>query len=146
MRRAVGIFFLALFAAAARAEDAVRWTWTDGRELPIEGKAFADTERYYDRLPDAKAPLNAKGGPVVTCDGFTLQNVLFESLPGVYVVGHLFLPDAAKFTPSSRSSSAELNSRTVRRAGRRWRPIPTRKTIRSPSASGVRWWITTGLI
>ena len=50
-------------------------------------------------LPETKTPLNAKVGPVVTCDGFTLQNVLFGSQPGVYVVGHLFLPDAAKFAP-----------------------------------------------
>ena len=50
-------------------------------------------------LPETKTPLNAKTGPVATCDGFTLQNVLFESQPGVYVVGHLFLPDAAKFVP-----------------------------------------------
>lgn len=51
MKRAAGICFLALFAATAQAEDAIRWIWTDGRDLPIEGKAFADTERYYDRLP-----------------------------------------------------------------------------------------------
>ena len=50
-------------------------------------------------LPATKTPLNAKAGPVVVCDGFTLQNVLFESQLGVYVVGHLFLPDAVKFHP-----------------------------------------------
>ena len=50
-------------------------------------------------LPKAKTPLNAKVGPVVKCDGFTLQNVLFESQPGVYVVGHLCLPDATAFKP-----------------------------------------------
>lgn len=27
------------------------WNWIDGTELPIEGKAFRDTARYYDRLP-----------------------------------------------------------------------------------------------
>lgn len=50
-------------------------------------------------LPKAKTPLNAQVGPVVKCDGFTLQNVLFESQPGVYVVGHLCLPDAPAFKP-----------------------------------------------
>lgn len=33
--------------------------WHDGTTLPIEGKAFADTEQYYDRLPASmkgKAP------------------------------------------------------------------------------------------
>lgn len=50
-------------------------------------------------LPTEKTPLNPKEGPVVRCDGFILQNVLFESLPGVYVVGHLCLPDCAAFKP-----------------------------------------------
>ena len=50
-------------------------------------------------LPETKTPLNAKTGSVVACDGFTLQNVLFESQPGVYVTGHLALPDPAKFKP-----------------------------------------------
>lgn len=47
----------------------------------------------------ARTPLNAKEGPVVQCDGFTLQNVLFESLPGVYVVGHLALPSGCAAKP-----------------------------------------------
>ena len=50
-------------------------------------------------LPSERTPLNAKEGPVVACDGFTLQNVLFESQPGVYVVGHLFLPSSDAFKP-----------------------------------------------
>lgn len=31
------------------------WTWIDGTALPLEGKAFFDTERYYDRLPNCWA-------------------------------------------------------------------------------------------
>ena len=50
-------------------------------------------------LPCVKTPLKAKEGPVVQCDGFTLQNVLFESLPGVYVVGHLALPSGGAAKP-----------------------------------------------
>ena len=50
-------------------------------------------------LPAEKTPLNAQVGPTVMCDGFTFQNVLFESQPGVYVTGHLALPDPAKFKP-----------------------------------------------
>ena len=40
--------------AMARTADAVVTNgvrWIDGRDLPLEGKAFSDTERYYDRLP-----------------------------------------------------------------------------------------------
>jgi len=49
-------------------------------------------------LPE-RTPLNAEEGPVVACDGFTLQNILFESMPGVPVVGHLALPASSAFKP-----------------------------------------------
>ena len=35
--------------------------WIDGRLLPIEGRAFDDTEHYYDRLP-ANVTTNVNGG------------------------------------------------------------------------------------
>lgn len=35
--------------------------WIDGRKLPLEGRAFDDTERYYDRLP-ANVTTNVNGG------------------------------------------------------------------------------------
>lgn len=47
----------------------------------------------------ARTPLNAKEGPGTRCDEFTIQNVLFESTPGVYVTGHLFLPENPRFRP-----------------------------------------------
>ena len=37
-----------LFTSAFAADD---MKWIDGRELPIEGRAFDGTEHYYDRLP-----------------------------------------------------------------------------------------------
>ena len=38
-----------LFVAAVVAQGELKWI--DGRDLPIEGRAFNDTEHYYDRLP-----------------------------------------------------------------------------------------------
>ena len=35
--------------------------WIDGKYLPIEGRAFNDTDRYYDRLP-ANVTTNVNGG------------------------------------------------------------------------------------
>lgn len=35
--------------------------WIDGRHLPLEGRAFKDTEHYYDRLP-ANVTTNVNGG------------------------------------------------------------------------------------
>ena len=39
----------AFVAEGAFASDNMKWI--DGRDLPIEGRAFDDTEHYYDRLP-----------------------------------------------------------------------------------------------
>ena len=47
-------YYALLFAAAFVAEGATisdGMKWIDGRELPIEGRAFDNTEHYYDRLP-----------------------------------------------------------------------------------------------
>ena len=87
-------------AAADRAADAA----VAAIRTPEELKAKQDEWRAawlagLGGLPAEKTPLNAKVGPVVKCDGFTLQNVLFESQLGVYVVGHLCLPDAPAFKP-----------------------------------------------
>ena len=137
MRQDVGAFCLAAaLAFSVRAasvgslidEIAAADRWADAAvaaiRTPEELKAKQTEWRAAWRtgiggLPETKTPLNAKTGPVVTCDGFTLQNVLFESQPGVYVVGHLFLPDAAKFVspypcvmmPMGHSDNGILNLR-----------------------------------
>jgi len=41
--------------------DAGGVKWIDGRYLPLEGKAFADVERFYDRLPK-NVTTNVNGG------------------------------------------------------------------------------------
>ena len=50
-------------------------------------------------LPDAKMPLNARTVGVVECDGFRIENIIFESLPGVFVTAHLALPTGSSFKP-----------------------------------------------
>ena len=68
---------LAAFVAAANQEEIGKWDpamaqknavvdtngvkWIDGRYLPLEGRAFNDTEAYYDRLP-ANVTTNVNGG------------------------------------------------------------------------------------
>lgn len=42
---------VALIAVGAFALDDESIVWIDGRDLPIEGRAFDDVEHYYDRLP-----------------------------------------------------------------------------------------------
>lgn len=46
-----------------------------------------------------RTPLNAKATEKVARDGYRIEKVIFESRPGVYVTGLLFLPDEAKFKP-----------------------------------------------
>jgi len=44
----------ALAAASAMAQNAPKppeWTWIDGKNLPIEGRAYDDVDAWYDRLP-----------------------------------------------------------------------------------------------
>jgi len=87
-------------ARADRAADAAVAAVTTPDELRAKQRGWrAAWLRGLGGLPETKTPLNAKEGPVVRCDGFTLQNVIFESLPGVYVVGHLALPDSTAFRP-----------------------------------------------
>ena len=40
----------------------------------------------------ARTPLNARVVGTVLCDGFRLENIIFESQPGVYVTAHLAIP------------------------------------------------------
>src|SRR5690606_23474730 len=47
----------------------------------------ADLEKF-----PKKTPLNPILGDVRTYDGYTVQNVAFECLPGVYVTGSLYKP------------------------------------------------------
>jgi len=86
-------------AAADRRDDAAVAAICTADELAAWQAAWRNA--WLDGLgglPE-RTPLNAQEGPVTKCDGFTLQNVLFESMPGVYVVGHLALPDAPRFKP-----------------------------------------------
>lgn len=40
----------------------------------------------------AKTPLNARITKTISKEGYTLENIIFESLPGLYVTGTLFIP------------------------------------------------------
>ncbi len=48
-------------------------------------------------LTFARTPLNAKVVATIPREGYKIEKVIFESRPGVYVTGLLYLPDNAKF-------------------------------------------------
>jgi dienelactone hydrolase len=49
-------------------------------------------------LPEAKTPLNARVTGTIPMDGYRIEKVLFESLPGLHVTALVYVPDA----PSGR--------------------------------------------
>ena len=67
----------------------------------IHDKAAADHRREYVRaklmeilggLPAYNGPLNARVTGEIRADGYTIEKVLFESLPGFYVTGNAYRP------------------------------------------------------
>ncbi len=77
----------------------------DQRERAIAGirdKAAADRRREFVRaklleilggLPGYNGPLNARRTGQISSDGYTIEKVLFESLPGFHISGNLYRPN-----------------------------------------------------
>lgn len=64
------------------------------RQRYVEATGIGDLDGFRDRTD-----LNARTVATVQKDGCRIEKILFESRPGVFVTGLLFLPDAAKFAP-----------------------------------------------
>ena len=94
----------AAFDAADRAADAAWGRLGSRAEYEAyrtkQRQGFIDAMGGFD-LP--RTPLNAKVTEKIARDGYRIEKILFESRPGVYVTGLLFLPDAAKFKPPYRA-------------------------------------------
>ncbi len=85
-------------AADSAADDA----W---RKLKTRAEYDAFRAQMQVRMVEAvggfpeRTPLNAKTVSTVQRDGYRVEKVIFESLPGVYVTGLLYLPDGSAFKP-----------------------------------------------
>ena len=44
-----------------------------------------------------KTPLQPKVTGTIRCEGYRVEKILFQSLPGIYVTGYLYLPDDPRF-------------------------------------------------
>src|SRR5688500_10369633 len=82
--------------------ERVREAEARGNALRTAVKTKADAEAYvksvqerirqsFGPLPE-KTPLNAKVAKVVERDGYRIENITFESRPGLVVTGNLYLP------------------------------------------------------
>ena len=84
--------------ADASADDA----W---RKLKTREKYDAYRARMRSRMVEAvggfpaRTPLNAQVRGNVVRDGYRVEKIVYESLPGVYVTANLYLPDERKFKP-----------------------------------------------
>jgi dienelactone hydrolase len=61
-------------------------------------------------LPDYRGPLNARVAKTTTREGFVIDHVLFESLPGYYVTANLYRPDRAGRHPAILMSMGHWDS------------------------------------
>ena len=64
--------------------------WLDRQKL-VRGKL----DKIIDGFPE-KTPLNPRITGKITGDGFTVEKVIYESIPGFYVTAALFIPDNLK--------------------------------------------------
>lgn len=83
-------------SADKRAESAVL-AIRSPEELKEKQKEWrADWLDMLGGLPE-KTPLEPQVTGRIPCDGFTVEKILFQSMPGVYVTGYLYLPDDPEF-------------------------------------------------
>lgn len=86
--------------------DAAAETWAERFESLESPEAVAAHQAdLRERLVDAiggfpdRTPLNARITGTLHRPGYRVEKVLFESLPGFYVTGALFLPDGPEYAP-----------------------------------------------
>lgn len=85
-------------AADAAADDAWRKLKTRAEYDAYRAKMCARMAEAVGGFPE-RTPLNAKVVATVPREGYRIEKILFESLPGVYVTGLLYVPDAPQFKP-----------------------------------------------
>ena len=83
--------------------DMVKDADTAADKVFLDHRSERSLRRHQRRLRESwtksfggypkRTPLNARVTGVVPRDGYRIEKVLFESLPGLFVTAHLFLPD-----------------------------------------------------
>ena len=88
-----------VFDLDAAADDAWRAIGSvrafDERRRELRGRMIG----LLGGFPAERTPLNAKVAGAASCGGVRVEKILFESRPGAYVTGILYLPDPSRFSP-----------------------------------------------
>ena len=91
-------FYERLFALDAAADE----EWTKVSSVPdFDARREALRRKMMDRIgrfPE-KTPLNAKVTGIVRRNGYRVEKILFESRPGMFVTGNLYVPEDSRFAP-----------------------------------------------
>ena len=90
--------FNAIESADAEADEA--WRRLRDRKT-YDAYRTAMHARYVEAIGGfpARTPLNAQVRARLSRNGYRMEKIIFESLPGVYVTAILYLPDAERFKP-----------------------------------------------
>jgi|GEM_PF-2409496 len=59
-------------------------------------KLLRDYRRIIGQLPQEKTPLHAEITGIIECDGYRIENVVFESRPNHHVTANLYVPTTGK--------------------------------------------------
>ena len=88
-----------VFDLDAAADDAWRAVGSvrefDARRRELRGRMIGRIGGF----PAERTPLNAKVAGSSSSGGCRVERILFESRPGAYVTGNLYLPDPSRFAP-----------------------------------------------
>jgi dienelactone hydrolase len=91
----------------ARAIAAIRdRTEADARKVEVRARILS----LLGGLPDYRGPLNARVTKTTKRDGFAIEHVTFESLPGYLVTANLYLPDGGGKHPAILMSMGHWDS------------------------------------
>ena len=91
-----------LFAELAELDVAADKAWDEvktpaeyaARKKELRKKMIAGIGGLFERCP-----LNAEVTGTIPRDGYRIEKVIFETLPGIRLTALVFVPDAAKFKP-----------------------------------------------
>lgn len=88
-----------VFDLDAAADDAWRSVGSvqefDSRRRELRAKMVGRLGGF----PSERTPLNAKVTGTAVRNGYRVENIMFESRPGAYVTGNLYVPESPRFKP-----------------------------------------------